>query len=76
MVVKEKIKKNLDYLSKEQLQEVEDFIKYINFRSNILLPEPDKKKIKKLYEIFADEDKKIAEEGMSDYYNMLKIEDK
>ena len=72
----EAIKQDIDRLTHNQLQQVADFIAFLNFRHqrdrrNIL----DRSQLADLFTEFADEDRALAEAGMNDYAIMLDRED-
>jgi hypothetical protein len=72
----EALKQDLDRLSHNQLQQVADFIAFLQFRnqlhSRIVI---DPTHLANLFTEFADEDRALAEEGMNDYAVMLHQED-
>lgn len=68
------LKQDIDKLTPEQLQQVVDFIAFLKFRDKrcrILNPNA----LEILATEFAQEDKILAEEGISDYVLMLDRED-
>ena len=69
----ETLKQDLDRLTHNQLQQVADFIAFLEFRNQrqhrVVL---DPIQLSKLFTEFADEDRAFAEEGMSDYAMMLR----
>ena len=69
------IKQDLDELTTDQLQQVMDFIAFLKFQSKRrhLLLNPEQ--LAPLATEFADEDRALAEAGMSDYADMLRQED-
>lgn len=70
------LKKDLDQLTNEQLQQVADFIAFLKFRDQcrrrVVL---DPAQLAALATEFAEEDRVLAEVGMSDYATMLDHED-
>jgi hypothetical protein len=72
----EALKQDLDRLNHQQLQQVADFVAFLKFRdrrhSRIVL---DRTHMAELFAEFAEEDRILAEEGMSDYVVMLQQED-
>ena len=68
----ENIKREIDQLTPEQLAEVSNFIGYLKFRkyrtSSINL---DVNELAKLSTEFADDDRELAETGMSDHANLF-----
>lgn len=71
----EKIKQDIEQLSPEDVQAVADFIAVLKFRDRRGLDTLDPNKLALLQTEFADEDRAIAELGMSDYIVELGIED-
>jgi hypothetical protein len=72
----EAIKQDIDRLTHNQLQQVADFIAFLNFRHernrrNLI----DRSQLANLFTEFADEDRALAEAGMNDYSIMLDRED-
>ena len=77
MTEKELLLKELEGLDEKQLHEVEEYIRFMRFRSRLMpLPAFDEKKLAKLAAEFAEEDRRLSEEGMADYANSLAKEDK
>lgn len=69
----EAIKRQIDQLSPEQLQQVADFIAFLKFRSR---PRPQLDSIQLAALLTdTDEDRALAEAGMSDYAALLQQED-
>ncbi len=72
----EALKQDLDRLTHSQLQQVADFIAFLKFRNQrhprIIV---DPAHLAKLFTEFEDEDRALAEAGMSDYAVMLHQED-
>jgi hypothetical protein len=71
----EALKQDLDGLTPKQLQQVADFVAFLKFRSQrhhqaIL----DPSKLATLFAEFAEEDRALAEAGLSDYAVMLQNE--
>ena len=77
MAVKEHLIKEIHRLDEKQLQELEDFLFFLKFRSRISRPsEVREEEIAKLYADFSEEDRAMAEEGIDDYMLGLVKEDK
>jgi len=77
MIVKEHLIKEIHRLNEEQLQELEDFLFFLKFRSRISRPSEIKEtEIAKLYSDSKEEDRIMSEEGMEDYLHGLLKEDK
>ena len=76
MSLKEQVKQNLEHLDETGLREVADFVDFLQFRTRRnTKPEWDDAKIAALYAEFAEEDRALAEAGMSDYAEGLARED-
>ena len=68
MLIKEQVVQELDNLSETELRQVAEYLALLRFKARIRpMPEFDEAKLATLYTEFADEDRKLAEEGMSDY---------
>ena len=77
MAVKGHLEKELDTLGEHQLREVVEYVAFVKFRSRFMpLPSVDEEELTKLYGEFAEEDRQLAEEGITDYTNGLAKEDK
>ncbi len=76
MTLKEQVKENLERLDEGGLREVADFVAFLHFRSrrHVTL-DWDEAKMAALYAEFAEEDRALAEEGMTDYAASLIRED-
>jgi hypothetical protein len=72
----EVLKQDLDQLTYEQIQQVADFIAFLKFRNQrhprVIL---DPTQLAAMFTEFADEDRALAEAGMSDYAAILQQED-
>jgi hypothetical protein len=70
------LKKDLDRLTHNQIQQVADYIAFLKFRDQhypqIVI---DPTHLAELFTEFADEDRALAEEGINDYAVMLHQED-
>lgn len=71
----ETLKQDLDQLTNEQLQQVADFIAFLKFRDKRRRVVLDPTQLTSLKTEFAEEDRTLAEVGMSDYAAMLTQED-
>jgi hypothetical protein len=72
----EDLKQDLDKLTHKQIQQVADFIAFLKFsdrRHHKVILDPTQ--MADLFAEFAEEDRALAEEGMSDYALMLQRED-
>ena len=76
MSIKEKLAQELDRMSKAELEQVAEYMAFLKFRARHK-PTPllDEAQLAALYAEFADEDRELAEEGMSDYVKGLLRED-
>lgn len=72
----EALKQDLDRLNKEQLQQVADFIAFLKFRDKRRPVVLDPAQLASLATEFAEEDRLLAEVGMSDYAAILTQEDR
>jgi hypothetical protein len=71
----EALKQDLDQLTKDQLQQVADFIAFLKFRNKRRRAVLDPTQLALLSTEFAEEDLALAEVGMSNYAAMLVQED-
>ena len=71
----EAIKEDLDKLDIEQLQQVADFITFLQFRAKRRRATLAARELAALSTEFADEDRALAESGMGDYAVILERED-
>ena len=75
LATSESLKQDIEKLTDEQLQQVADFIAFLQFqekRKRIIL---DPVLLAPLATEFADEDRALAESGIGDYADMLAQED-
>ncbi len=75
ITLKEQVKEDLERLDESGLREVADFVASLQFRSRRTTPDWDEAKMAALYAEFAEEDRTLAEAGMSDYSAGLARED-
>jgi hypothetical protein len=74
--VKEQVTQVLDTLSEAELQQVAEYVAFLQFRARIpFMPTLDSAQLASLYAESADEDRHLAEEGMADYHDQLARED-
>jgi hypothetical protein len=71
----EALKQDLDQLNHSQLQKVADFIDFLKFRDQRRRVVLDPTQLAAMFAEFAEEDRALAEAGMSDYAAMLHQED-
>jgi len=72
---KKLLKKELETLNNEQLEQVAQYISFLKFRARFHQWPAFQKEHEHLYRQFAAEDQQLAEEGMDEYASMLKKED-
>ncbi|MEG4985276.1 hypothetical protein QUB08_05790 [Microcoleus sp. BR0-C5] len=73
--MKDLIQQELEKLDIEQLKQVFDFIAFLKFRAKLVtIPAMDETNLAALYSEFAEEDRQLAELGMSGYAELLKHE--
>jgi hypothetical protein len=76
MSIKEQVAHELDNLSDVELEQVAEYVAFLKFRARVSrMPALDEAQLTALYSEFSDEDRKLAEEGMSDYADGLAKED-
>jgi hypothetical protein len=75
-ITKESLKQELDYFNDEQLKQVADFIAFIKFQTKFKRQKTDVSQFADLYQEFAQEDRELAEAGISEYAELLNSEDK
>jgi hypothetical protein len=75
-ITKESLKQELDYFNEQQLKQVADFIAFIKFQTRFSQQTTDVNQFANLYQEFAQEDRELAEAGMSKYSELLNSEDK
>ena len=71
----EVLKQDIDQLTHEQLQQVADFIAFLKFRDKRRRVVLEPSQLAALATEFAEEDRTLAEAGMSDYSAILTQED-
>lgn len=76
MTTKEQLLREIEVLDDAQLREVEEFLAFLRFRSRHDTPVVfDRAQTAEQYREAATEDRKMAEEGLSDYARELRRED-
>ena len=74
--MKDLIQQELEKLDLEQLKQVFEFIAFLKFRARFVTNlEVDESNLATLYSEFAEEDRQLAELGISEYAELLKHED-
>ncbi len=76
VITKETLKQELDHFNETQLEQVADFIAFIKFQTRFSQPTADISQFASLYQEFAQEDRELAEAGISEYAELLNNEDK
>ena len=76
MSIKEQVAHELDNLSDVELEQVAEYVAFLKFRARVgRMPALEEAQLAALYSEFSDEDRKLAEEGLSDYAEGLANED-
>lgn len=76
MSIKEQIVQELNALSQAELEEIAQYLAFIKYQSKVKpIPVSDEDQMAELYAEFAEEDRELAEEGISDYTGALAKED-
>lgn len=76
MSIKEQVTQELDKLSETELKQVAEYVAFLKFQARIKqIPSVDESQLEALYKEFSEEDRRLAEEGMSDYAEGLAKED-
>ena len=77
MTIKESLIKEITRLDEGQLQELEDFLSFLKFRSRMRRPTAiSEEQIARLYSESGEEDRVMAEQGIEDYAIGLAKEEK
>jgi hypothetical protein len=74
-ITKESIKRDIDHFNDKQLQQVAEFIAFIKFQTRFTQTKLDVNQFASLYQEFAEEDRVLAETGVSEYASLLINED-
>jgi hypothetical protein len=73
--MKDLIQQELEKLDLEQLKQVFEFIAFLKFRARLVtILAVDESNLATLYSEFAEEDRQLAQLGMSEYAELLKHE--
>ena len=76
MSIKAHVIQELTGLSDSDLEQVAEFLAFLKFRARLhVTPALDEAQVAALYAKFAEEDRALAEEGMTDYAAGLRKED-
>jgi hypothetical protein len=77
MTIKEQVTQELDSLSEADLRQVAEYVGFLKYRARVKpVRGLDETQLAMLYVEFADEDRQLAEDGMSDYAKGLMKEDR
>jgi len=66
-ITKEAIKRDIDRFNDQQLKQIADFIAFIKFQTKFSQQTTDTSQFANLYQEFAEEDRQLAETGISEY---------
>ena len=75
LITRDIVKQKVDQLSQEEIQEVANFIAFLKFRNRRSSRSFDLNQLALLQTEFAEEDRALAEVGISDYTSILNQED-
>lgn len=75
LITRDIVKQKVDQLSQEEIQEVANFIAFLKFRNRRSSRSLDLNQLALLQTDFAEEDRALAEVGISDYNSLLNQED-
>jgi hypothetical protein len=76
MTIKEYVTDVIGNLDETELREVADYLAFLRFRTRArAVSRPDSSSLASLYGEFGEEDRAMAEEGLSDYQQSLLMED-
>jgi alkyl hydroperoxide reductase subunit AhpC len=73
-ITKEAIKRDIDCFNDRQIKQIADFIAFIKFQTTFSRP-TDISQFAHLYQEFAEEDRQLAETGITEYASLLNKED-
>ena len=75
MSTKEQVLEEIETLSEAEIKAVAEYLAFLKYRSQNKSHVVDESQLAALYAEFAEEDRNLAEEGMSDYAEGLMKED-
>jgi hypothetical protein len=75
MSTKEQVLEEIETLSEAEIKEVAEYLAFLKYRSQNKSHVVDASQLAALYAEFAEEDRNLAEEGISDYAEGLVKED-
>jgi len=74
--IKAQVVEGLESLSETELAQVAEFMAFLKFRAQFqTMPQLEEAQLATLYTEFAEEDRKLAEEGIAEYAHGLYKED-
>ena len=74
VITKESLKQEIDRFDDDQLKQIADFIGFIKFQTRFSQQSSDISQFANLYQEFAQEDRELAEVGISEYIQLLNTE--
>ena len=75
--IKEQVTQSLAGLSESELQQVAEFVAFLRFRARTAQSSAaDSEQLRLLYAQDAEEDRQLAEEGIAEYHDLLRAEDR
>jgi hypothetical protein len=75
MSTKEQVLEEIETLSEAEIKEVAEYLAFLKYRAQSKSHVVDESQLAALYTEFAEEDRNLAEEGMSSYAEDLMKED-
>jgi hypothetical protein len=75
MSTKERVLEEIETLSEAEIKAVAEYLAFLKYRSQNKSHVVDESQLAALYSEFAEEDRSLAEEGISDYAEGLAKED-
>ena len=75
MSTKEQVLEEIESLSEAEIKEVAEYLEFLKYRSRSKSHVVDESQLAALYAEFAEEDRNLAEESISDYAEGLMKED-
>ena len=75
MSTKEQVLEEIETLSEAEIKEVAEYLAFLKYRSQSKSHVVDESQLAALYAEFAEEDRNLAEEGISEYGEGLMKED-
>ncbi len=77
MSIKERVAEELGDLGEDDLRQVAEFLAFLKYRARMkATPLADEKDLAAVYAEFEEEDRELAEQGMSSYHEGLMEEDR